>query len=232
MNALEGLWERDEWPRIKNSVETGDDVTILDGYQMIVMDEFTFNGGTLTIEGEMYINPIWDNGYRDLEGSIDTRVGATNPTWTQIGSGPFYAYAFTIGDECFITYHVPHDIVPSSDIYFHTHWTTNGTDTNTVKWQFTYSYAKGFNQEAFNTTGTTITAEEAGSGTAYQHMVTETAGVTISGLTEPDGLIIVHIERITNGGTNNTDTVYLLEADVHYLSTNLATPNKAPDFYA
>lgn len=171
-------------------------------------------------------------GWRDLEGAIDTRVGATNPTWTIIGAGPFYAYAFTLGDEAFITYHVPHDIVPGSDIHFHAHWMTNGTETNSVKWEFTYSYAKGFNQEAFSTTGTTIAAEQAASGTAHQHMVTETAAITIPGLTEPDGLIMMRLERVTNGGTNNTDTVYLLEADVHYQSTNASTVGRAPDFYA
>jgi hypothetical protein len=62
-------------------------------------------------------------------------------------------------------------------------------------------------------------------------MVTETAGVTISGLTEPDGLIICRIRRVTNGGTDNADNIYLLTADLHYLSNSQATPGKAPNFY-
>ena len=173
-------------------------------------------------------------GYRDLEGTIDTRTGATNPTWTIIGSGPFYAYAFgytPTQDEAYITFHVPHDIVPGSDIFFHIHWMTDGTETNTVKFECTYTFAKGFDQEAFDTSGTTFNLEEAAPGTAYQHMVTESNAITIPGLTEPDGLILVHFKRVTNGGTNNADTVYVLEADLHYLSNNMGTLNKAPNFY-
>ena len=233
MEHLQTMYWADQFSQVKTSVEDGENILIPDGYQMIVMNEFTFDGGSVTIEGELFVLDMSNLlKWADLEGSIDTRIGATNPTWTQIDTGPFYAYAFTIGDECFITYHVPHDI-GSTTIHLHTHWTTDGTDTNTVKWDFTYTYAKGFNQEAFNTTGTTVSAEQAASGTAYQHMVAETDAVTISGMTEPDGLIMVHVKRVTNGGTNNTDNVFLLEADLHYQSNGqIGTTNKAPDFYA
>ena len=177
----------------------------------------------------------FDYGWRDLEGTIDTKTGSTNPTWTIIGTGPFYAYAFDYTptqDEAFITYHVPHDIVPGSDVFFHIHWMTDGTQTNTVKFEVSYTYAKGFDQEAFDVDGTTFNLEAAASGTAYQHMVSESDAITIPGLTEPDGLLLVHFKRITNGGSNNTDTVYVLEADLHYQTTNASTKNKAPDFYA
>ena len=173
-----------------------------------------------------------DFAWRDIEGVVLTRgVGATDPAWTQIGSSVFYAYAFAVNDVCWINYHVPHDIVPNTLIHFHTHWITDGTSTNSVKWQFQYSYAKGFNQAAFSTTPTTITAEQAASGTAYQHMITESAGQQISGLTEPDGIIQCKITRLTNGGSENSDTVYLLLADLHYQSTNNGTYAKAPNFY-
>lgn len=173
-----------------------------------------------------------DFGWRDITGEIVTRgVGATDPSWTQIGSSSFYAYAFAVNDVCWINYHVPHDIVPNGLIHFHTHWLTDGTDTAVVKWQFEYTHAKGFDQEAFVVAGTTVTAEEAGSGVAYQHMVTETTGQQVTGLTEPDGIIQCKITRLTNGAVDNTDNIYLLTADVHYQSTNRATYNKAPDFY-
>lgn len=174
-----------------------------------------------------------DFAWRDITGEIVTRgVGATDPVWTQMGTSVFYAYAFDINDVCWINYHVPHDIVPNGLIHFHTHWITNGTSTNTVKWQFEYTYAKGFNQAAFGVASpTTITVEEAASGTAYQHMVSESDGQQISGLTEPDGIIQTKITRLTNGGSENGDTVYLLTADLHYQSTNAGTYAKAPNFY-
>lgn len=172
-------------------------------------------------------------GWNDILGQIDTRIGGTNPTWSQIGAGPFYAYAFALNDECFVQYHIPHDIVPGSDIHLHCHWLSSGTSTNTVKWEWYYSFAKGFNQAAFNTTGTQITAEQAGSGTAYQHMVTETTGITIAALTEPDGFLMTRMRRVTNGGADNADTIYVLTADVHYQSTGISsTANKSPGFYA
>ena len=92
-------------------------------------------------------------------------------------------------------------------------------------------YARGFNQDAFNTAGTSVTAEEAGPGTAWQHMVTETAGVTVTNLDEPDGIVYTRISRITNGGTDNTDDIFVLTADLHYQSTGMPTLNKAPTFY-
>jgi hypothetical protein len=174
-----------------------------------------------------------DFGWRDITAEVLTRgVGSTDPAWTQIGTSAFYAYAFAVNDVCWMNYHVPHDIVPNAQVFFHTHWLTSGTSTNTVKWQWEYVYAKGFNQAAFGVgSPSTVTAEQAASGVAYQHMITETVGQTISGLTEPDGIIQVKITRLTNGGSENNDTVFMLTGDVHYQSTNHATYGKAPNFY-
>ncbi len=172
-------------------------------------------------------------GWRDITGQVTVRgIGGASPTWAQVGSGPFRAYQFAVNDECWFSYHIPHDIVPSADVHFHAHWVADGTDINPVKWQFTYAYALGFDQEAFDLgTGTTVTAEGTPSGTQYQHNVTETAAVSIPTLTEPDGLIYMHIKRITNGATDNTDAIFMLTADIHYQSTNIGTIGKAPGFY-
>jgi len=173
-----------------------------------------------------------DFGWKDITAAVTVRgVGANDPTWAQIGTSEFYGYNFALGDECWFVFHVPHDIVPNGLVHFHTHWLSDGTDANIVRWQFDYTYARGFNQEAFNMAGTTITAEEAASGTAYQHMVTESDGQQIANLDEPDGLILCRVSRVTNGGTNNTDNIFLLTADLHYQSTGRATYGKAPNFY-
>ena len=129
-----------------------------------------------------------------------------------------------------INYHIPHDYVVGTDIYLHVHWLPSGTDTNSVKWQFDYTYAKGHNQAAFDPDGTTISAEESPPGVAYQHMVTETVAITVADM-EPDGMLKVHIKRVTNGGTDNANTIFVDTADVHYQSNNLATPNRSPNFY-
>ena len=171
-------------------------------------------------------------GYHDIMGEIEVRgVGSNDPTWAQVGATAFYAYKFAVGDELWINYHVPHDYVPGTDIYIHTHWFPDGTNTAEVKWQYTYTYAKGHNQAAYDFAGTTVTAAEAPPGTQYQHMVTESSAITISGL-EVDGMIKVHIKRIANGGTDNTDGIFVDTCDVHYQSTGLPTQNRAPDFYS
>lgn len=172
--------------------------------------------------------PDW--GWNDLIGVVETKGGGTEPTWATIDSGPFYAYKFSVNDECWIVYHVKHDYAPGTDIYFHVHWMPDGTDANSVKWQYTYSIAKGHQQSQFDTTGTTITSEQSPEGTAYEHQISETAAVSSTEL-EVDCLIRLHLKRITNGGTNNTDDIFVDTADIHYQSTNIATKNKAPNFY-
>ncbi len=169
-------------------------------------------------------------GWEDITGAIETKGGGTDPTWTIVGAGPFYAYNFAVNDECWLIYHLPHDYLPGSDIYFHVHWSPSGTDANTVKWQYTYSIAKGHQQSQYSTTGTVITSEQTPVGTAHEHQISETAAVSSSEL-EVDALIRINIKRITNGGTENNDTIFVDTADVHYQSTNVATKNKAPNFY-
>lgn len=180
-----------------------------------------------------------DFGWRDITGQVMVRgVAATDPTWSQIGSSPFYAYKFALTKKVWFCFHVPHDIVPNRGdgpaIHFHAHWISDGTSTANVTWQWQYMYAKGFDQANFAVAGATVTATQAAPGTAYRHMVTETDGVLIPGLTEPDGLIYVCLTRIANSSspqTDNTDGIFLLTSDIHYQSTDRCTPNKAPDFY-
>lgn len=167
--------------------------------------------------------------WKDLLGPIILPAsGVTIPTWTQMQNN-FWGWAFAISDRCWFTFHVGHDYAPGTPIYFHTHWTTNGVQTNAVNWSVNYSIAKGHNQSAFNGTGTTITVAQAASGTAWKHMITETAAISSTEL-EPDSIVLVHLTRITNGATENTDVTFLLQADLHYQANRLGTGNKAFPF--
>ena len=83
---------------------------------------------------------------------------------------------------------------------------------------------------AFPTTATTVTVEQTQSTTAYQHMIAESAAVTIPGL-EVDGLVILKVTRIAPAGTDVSGDVFVPCVDIHYQSTNMATKNKAPSFY-
>jgi hypothetical protein len=173
-------------------------------------------------------------GWRDITSNVIVRgSGPADPSWTQISSSAIWAYQFDLNDQCWFTFHIPHDIVPGASIHFHSHWMADGTNTQSVKWEWDYVYALGFDQEAFAIgSETNVTAESTPSGTAYQHNVTETAAITIATLTEPDGIITCRMRRITNGGTNNTYAIFLLTSDIHYQTTNEATYNRAPNFYS
>ena len=170
-------------------------------------------------------------GWRDLEGPIIVRgIAGNSPTWAQVDTTGFWDYQFAVNDECWIGYHVPHDYVPSTDIFIHAHWLTDGVDVNPVKWEWQLAYADGYGVDVFPLgAATTITAEEAAAGVAYTHMITETVAIPTTMVV--DGLIKVHMKRITNGATENTDGIFLLTSDIHYQSTNLPTKNRNPNFY-
>jgi hypothetical protein len=185
---------------------------------------------TLANTWELVGNPV--KGWRDITSEVKARgTGPTDPGWNQINTTGFWAYNFSIGDKVWLSFHLPHDYIKGTDVFLHSHWLPDGVNTNSVKWQFTYAYAHGHNQAAFNFgSPTVVTAEQIVGGTQYQHYVTESVAQTIA--MEPDGILEVEIERITNGGTDNTDGIFLLTADVHFESNSIGTLNRSPDFYA
>lgn len=176
-------------------------------------------------------------GWNDLIGNLILRdAGANRPTYTKMGTSPFYGYVFVLNDTIEIAYHFNHDMffagegLPKSELYLHVHWTTDGTETVTSKWQFTYTIAKGFGRGTFDVAGggTVVTVEQAAPGVAWTHNVAEIAsGIDISAL-EPDCLMMVQLKRITNGGTDLTDDVFVLTSDAHYRVGRYSTLNRTP----
>lgn len=173
-------------------------------------------------------------GWRDLTSSVDVRgVGVNDPTFAVYTGTTLRAFQFSAStmQEVFFVFHVPHDWVPGpTPIHFHAHWSNAAAtpNTGTVIWAFDYSFAKGFDQEAFAAVQT-VKATQSCPATRYQHMVAETAAVTIPTM-EVDGLILVRAWRDATVDTC-TDAVFLHTCDIHYQSSNLATKNKAPNFY-
>lgn len=180
--------------------------------------------------------PTQGGGWRDMIGqAVNPTAGPSIPTWTQIGASAFYAYAYQVNDQQWFFFHIQHDYSPGTPIYLHVHWFPSGTDTATVKWQLTWTFAKGFNQGAASTydiAGAVVTVEEAAPGTAYRHMVSEIATPISDEDFEVDGILMVNLKRITNGGTNNANTIFVTMTDCHYQSNTFNTKNRAPDFYA
>jgi len=170
-------------------------------------------------------------GWRDMLGPFASGKipAASAPTWAAFGSdGVIYQYQFALNDIIFVSYHADHDMEQSATMYPHMHWSTSGTDTNTVKWRIDYSIAARIGEAAFPAVST-VYCEAAPNGTAWSHYVTEAA----SGVATPtvDSMALVKITRVTNGGTDNTDDVFGLTMDWHYPVDRYATPSRDPDFY-
>lgn len=174
-------------------------------------------------------------GYRDIIGDLTVRTaGANDPNWaTYRGVLKAWEFSASVEKEIFLVYHVPHDYVPGTDIYFHMHWSNAAAVPNTgnVVWGFDYSYAKGYNQAQFPA-ASTVTVTQASHATQYEHQIAETAAVTIAGM-EVDGLILCRVYRkAADAADTCTDAVFGFTADIHYQSTNLGTKAKnGPAFY-
>lgn len=178
---------------------------------------------------------LYEKGWKDNVMPMHTAgvPASSAPDMTAFGSsGLREEYAFALNDYAFVpSFHVNHDISSGCKAYLHFHWSTNGTNLATVKWEFQIMRALGHNQANFGGP-ITVTLEQAAQGTAWRHMICEVPLADALTLTEPDELILVTVKRITNGGTNNTDTVFGLCCDLHYEADRQATVNKAPNFYA
>lgn len=188
-------------------------------------------------------NAVPTFGWRDLRAEIRTRgVGSSDPNdATYIGS--IKAYSFSVGDEAWIEFHIPHDYVAGTDIHLHFHWSHNSANVTggSVTWGADVTYAKGHDQAAFvATVNPTLVANA--STTQYRHLIPE---VQLSASTpsatqidtdnlEPDGIILIRVYLSANNITssNGAPDPFLHEVDVHYQSTNIATKDKVPDFYA
>lgn len=190
------------------------------------------------IQTSAQTTPAW--GWRDITSDITVRgaAGGTTPSWNVFRDG-IRLYQFTVNDECWHVFHMPHDWVPGTDIHIHAHWAHASASVTSggVSWAFEATWARGFDQAAYGAT-VTATATQTASTTQYQHMVAEVQLTAASpsvnqidtDLIETDGLFLVRTYLSANT-MNGTPEPFLLTVDLHYQSTNMATPNKAPSFY-
>ncbi len=217
----------DDTPIGDTTPNTGD-FTALTSTAGVVIEDGPGIGIRVNVE-----NPVF--GWRDLTAPVDVRgSGPNDPTFAVYTGTTLRAFRFSAStmNEVFFVFHVPHDWVPGTDIFFHAHWSNAAAVPNTgnVVWSFDYSFAKGFGQEAFAAvqTATVIAASPA---VRYTHNTSETTAVSIP-LMEVDGLVLVRGYRdAANVLDTCTDAVFLHTMDIHYQSTNMATINKAPSFY-
>jgi len=170
-------------------------------------------------------------GWKDLV-SVIMPVGSPNPPTLEVfgASGLRKEPAFAVDQYAFVApFHVNHDMKIGGKAYLHIHWSTDGNDTNTVKWEFQVIRAIGHDQEYFSAE-TSYFVEQAPNG-AWRHMVAEVSDADSIEMNEPDELFLVTVRRVTNDGTDNEDNIFGITVDFHYEADKDTTPNKSPDFY-
>jgi hypothetical protein len=195
-------------------------------------------GGQVEVDGDLSVDgsagadgPVnqfvsASGGWADMIGrAISRTTGATVATFEQIAATVFWANKFDVGDQMWFELHIPHDYVPGTDVHFHAHWVADGTNANSVKWQFDWCTAAGYGRGEFAFASPTTDTAETTPGTQYRHYISET-DAQVSAAFETDGLIMVRVTRITNGGTNNTDNIFVLFVDAHYKSSGAVTANR------
>jgi hypothetical protein len=191
-------------------------------------------------------------GWRDIVGQITPRAsGGPAPDYVAYRGSGILHQAFKVNDVIDnITFHMPHDYVPGSDIYIHPHWGHNGT---AVAGSFDISwyamYCKGYNQalQTFNSPLTilqSIPVTNVAGHPQWGHFIDEFALTNNGGdtthldrnLMEVDGVIIVGakvtaIPTITGSATLNQP--FIFTADLHYQSTGVPTKGRNyPNFYS
>ena len=205
-------------------------------------DIYNFSGNTIVPKTSGYgikVDPAAPTyPWADLLCPIIVRgVGATDPSWNTFRNG-IKSYQFTVNDEYWTTVHLPHDLVPNSNVYWHTHWAaTTAPTSGGVAWGFEMSYAKGHQQGAFPASVTNSVFQTANT-TAYTHHIAEmqistpggSATLLDSNLLEPDGMILIRTYLLSNNIAPAQEP-FLFQSDMHYQSTGIGTKQKAPGFY-
>jgi hypothetical protein len=187
--------------------------------------------------------------WRDLEGLIypDPANPSNSPTVSIFRTG-VYGYAYNNGDQCHFSFHMPHDWAIGTDLFLHVHWSHNGTNVGaqTIAFNFSASFAKGFNQAIFPAVTTAAISYPLVSIAAtpqYIHRIDEiqlssaspTANQMNTAVLEVDGIVIgsmtMSIPAGSFVGAAPAESVFIFTIDLHYQSINIGTKNKAPNFY-
>ena len=183
--------------------------------------------------------------WKDLLGDITPKTsGPGAPSLSAFRGGNVRGFAYSAGDDGDGIFHIPHDWVPGTDLYLHIHWAHNGTAiSGSLVVNLYVTYAKGFGGGVFPVEiapSITVSTPNIATIPQYSHRVDEiqlssstpSATQLNTSLIETDGIIMVHfdvgtIPTITGGSPNEP---FIITMDLHYLSSQIGTANKAPPF--
>lgn len=186
-----------------------------------------------------WLNNIYDrfggNQWYDLTAPIVSagrRGAAADFDWTDYNATGIFQPDFALNEDGIANFHINHDIKRGSKMYPHVHWSADGTDANPVHWELNYIHAnRDDTTPTVFSTVQTVTLIGTPSGTAFTHIVTETNDADSIDAMEVDSIICMQIKRVTNGVTDNTDTIFGHFVDFHYQRERFGTISKSPDYY-
>lgn len=165
--------------------------------------------------------------------TVDEAAASNKPTFTTY-NGSIKQYRFAVNDQIYINYHIPHDYLPGSDMFVHTHWSSIDNSLGDVTWALDVSYASGHQVGTFTSPKTVLCSGSFIS--PLKHMVNESPLSSVGGsastldtnLIEVDGVILIRAKLQSNSMSSSP---FLHFIDIHYQSTGIGTKNKTPNFY-
>ncbi len=232
-----------------------ENVTAADEVHFTNFDKYTFDNDIST-DGFLIVPKASGNGikidtttptfgFADIIGDqFAKNTGASKPVLTTY-NGAINGWQFGVGDEAYMTFHIPHDYVLGTPIFLHIHWSHIVTTVTggTVTFKATSILAKAHNQQPFQSVPSVGTFTGTASTVQYQQILSEVlySDSTPTGIQvdtdnlEPDSVIEMTFEVDANGITVSSGGVpdpFIHYVDIHYQTTSIiGTKSKAPDFY-
>jgi hypothetical protein len=158
-----------------------------------------------------------------------TSGGGANPftLYQYDTAGYYWEYSTTDGigkiSQGYMSFHIPHDWLPGTDMFIHLHISTTSTTTKTCAFLVRAGVAKSGSVIPSLASIGTISNTFAGAADVRRHIVSEIplTGIGLLAVSdmEVDGIIFVHLyyQRGANGDNmGTTERTYIHFMDVHY----------------
>lgn len=177
------------------------------------------------------------SGWHDLQSAVYTRPGGNSPGFT-IYKGKISRpeLEYNREQEVFCDWHLNHDWKPGTMLYPHVHFTTKSNIGGNVAFHFEYTYAARHDSSKpnkFFDPQEIIVNFYIPPNSADTHFVAEAPeGQGIPGTNlEVDSVIMSCIHRYDNILNPFTDSLILVQADLHIEVDRMSTPYRTPNFY-
>ena len=176
---------------------------------------------------------VWEDMLADI--TVKGTSGGNNPTFNVI-YGDYQGYIFSPStmNQCWVDFHIKHDIALNTKIYPHIHYLPMTNNAGVVRWGVSYSIAKGHQQEKFPLPTTVYIEQTIEANSRYLHMVAEVSDLNaiLSTSIEPDSVIKMRVFRdAAHPNDTYPDEIHAWQVDIHYQRARLGTRNKSPNFF-